>query len=141
LWNGQVFALAQAAGAKQAGLNFTRLPPGGEGAPPHCHSAEDEFFVVLDGEGTLYVEPTPVGREFGREPQQHAVRRGHVASFPAGSGLCHSFTAGDAGLVFLAYGTREPTDVIYYPRRSAMYFRGAGVVVPAESIGFLEPHP
>jgi len=32
----------------------------------------------------------------------------------------------------------DPTDVSYYPRRNAMYFRGAGVMVPAESIGFLE---
>jgi uncharacterized cupin superfamily protein len=138
VWDGVVFTIGQAAGAQQAGLNLVKLPPGGEGAPPHCHSAEDEFFVVLDGEGTLYVEPTPVGREFGRQAEEHAVRRGHVVSFPAGSALCHSFTAGDGGLVYLAYGTREPTDVIYYPRRNAMYFRGAGVMVPAESIGFLE---
>jgi uncharacterized cupin superfamily protein len=138
VWGGLVFAIGHAAGAQQAGLNLVKLPPGGEGAPPHCHSAEDEFFVVLDGEGTLHVEPTPVGREFGRQPEEHAVRRGHVVSFPAGSALCHSFTGGDGGLVYLAYGTREPTDVIYYPRRNAMYFRGAGVMVPAESIGFLE---
>lgn len=138
LWDGLVFAIGAAAGAQQAGLNLTRLPPGREGAPPHCHSAEHEFFVVLDGEGTLHVEPTPVGREFGRQSEEQAVRRGNVVSFPAGSGMCHSFTAGDGGLVFLAYGTREPTDVIYYPRRQAMYFRGAGVMLPAESIGFLE---
>ena len=27
--------------------------PGGSGYPPHCHSAEEEIFVVLEGEGTL----------------------------------------------------------------------------------------
>lgn len=137
-WDGKVFAISHAAGSQQAGLVLTQLPPGGEGAPPHCHSAEDEFFVVLGGEGTLHVEPTPTGREFGRRSETHQVRRGHVASFPAGSGLCHSFTAGDAGLVFLAYGTRVPTDVIYYPRRKSMYFRGTGVMLAAEHVGFLE---
>jgi uncharacterized cupin superfamily protein len=137
-WDGLVFTIGHAAGAQLAGLNLVKLPPGGEGAPPHCHSAEDEFFVVLGGEGTLHVEPTPVGKEFGRKPEEHTVRRGHVVSFPAGSGLCHSFTAGEGGLEYLAYGTREPTDVIYYPRRAAMYFRGAGVMLPAESVGFLE---
>ncbi len=137
-WDGVVFAIGRAAGAQQSGLNLAKLRPGGEGAPPHCHSAEDEFFIVLDGEGALHVEPTPAGREFGRQPEEHAVRRGHVVSFPAGSAICHFFTAGDGGLVYLAYGTREPTDVIYYPRRNAMYFRGAGVMIPAESIGFLE---
>jgi len=138
LWDGLVFTIGRAAGAQQAGLNLVKLSPGREGAPPHCHSAEEEFFVVLGGEGTLHVEPTPVGREFGRQSEAHAVRRGHVASFPAGSALCHSFTAGDADLVYLAYGTREGSDVIYYPRRNAMYFRGAGVMLPAESLGFLE---
>ena len=139
VWGGQVFALGHAAGARQSGLNLTKLPAGGEGAPPHCHSAEDEFFVVLDGTGTLYVDPTPTGREFGRAPAEHEVRRGSVASFPAGSALCHSFTAGDDGLVYLAYGTRQPTDVIYYPRRNAMYFRGAGIMLPVEHVGFLDP--
>jgi uncharacterized cupin superfamily protein len=138
VWGGQVFTLGFAAGSQQAGLNLTKLPPGGEGAPPHCHSAEDEFFVVLGGEGTLHVEPTPTKREFGGQPEEHAVRRGHVVSFPAGSSLCHSFTAGDEGLVYLAYGTRQPTDVIYYPRRNGLFFKGAGVMVPVEHIGFLE---
>jgi uncharacterized cupin superfamily protein len=93
---------------------------------------------VLAGEGTLHLDPSPVGREFGREAEQHAVRRGHVASFPAGSSVCHSFSAGDDGLVYLAYGTREPTDVIYYPRRGALLFKGLGVMVPVEHVGFLE---
>ncbi len=139
VWGGQVFTLGHAAGSEQSGLNLTKLPPGGEGAPPHCHSAEDEFFVVLEGEGTLHVEPTPTKREFGVQPEQHVVRRGHAVSFPAGSSLCHSFTAGDEGLVYLAYGTRQPTDVIYYPRRSAFFFKGVGMMVPVEHVGFLEP--
>jgi uncharacterized cupin superfamily protein len=29
-------------------FHVVRVPPGDEGAPPHCHSIEDEFFVVLD---------------------------------------------------------------------------------------------
>lgn len=138
VWDGQVFTLGHAAGSQQSGLNLTKLPPGGEGAPPHCHSAEEEFFVVLDGRGTLHVEPTPTKREFGGQPEEHEVRRGHAISFPAGSNLCHSFTAGDEGLVYLAYGTRQPTDVIYYARRNALFFKGAGVMVPVEHIGFLE---
>lgn len=138
VWEGQVFALASAAGSLQSGLNLVRLPPGGEGAPPHCHSMEDEFFVVLDGEGTLHVEPTPTKREFGGEPEEHAVGPGHVASFPAGNNLCHSFTAGEAGLVYLAYGTRHPNDVIYYARRNGLFFKGLGVMIPVEHMGFLE---
>ena len=139
VWGGQVYPLAGAAGSKLSGLNLVTLDPGGEGAPPHVHSAEDEFFVVLDGEGTLHVDPTPVSVEFGRQPEEHAVRRGHVASFPAGINVCHSLTAGEAGLVFLAYGTRRPEDVIYYLRRKALFFKGVGVMVPVETVPFLEP--
>src|SRR5215210_5888274 len=138
-WDGRVFAVGEAAGAKQSGLNLTRLAPGDEGAPPHCHSAEEEFFVVLGGSGTLAVEPAPVRAEFGAEPETHEVRRGHVASFPAGSARCHCFAAGDDGLVYLAYGTKQPNDVIYYPRRKVLFFRGAGIVIDAEHVAFREP--
>ena len=138
VWEGAVFPLASAAGSQQSGLNLVRLQPGAEAAPPHCHSMEDELFVVLDGEGTLHIEPTPAKREFGGEPEEHAIGPGHVASFPAGNNLCHSVTAGDAGLTFLAYGTRHPNDVIYYARRNALFFKGLGVMVPVEHIGFLD---
>jgi uncharacterized cupin superfamily protein len=95
------------------------------GAPPHCHSAEDEFFIVLDGEGTLHVDPTPAKVEFGGKSEEHPVRRGSVASFAAGANLCHSLRAGEDGLTFLAYGTRQPHDVIYYLRRNALFFSKA----------------
>jgi uncharacterized cupin superfamily protein len=137
VWDGQVFPLASAAGSQQAGLNLVRLPPGGEGAPPHCHSAEDEFFVVLEGEGTLHVDPTPTKVEFGGDSEVHPLRQGSIASFAAGANVCHSLRAGDEGLTFLAYGTRQPHDVIYYLRRNALFFKGVGVMIPVEHVGFL----
>ena len=51
--------LARTAGAERTGLNWGRLPAGEEGAPPHSHSADEEIFVVLDGEGTLELHPSP----------------------------------------------------------------------------------
>ena len=59
------------------------------------------------------------------------VRRGSVVSRPAGTRVAHSFLAGDGGLVYLAYGTREPNDVVYYPRTDEIRFRGVGVTLPA----------
>ena len=59
----------QAAGAKQTGLNWVKLPPNEEGAPPHCHSAEEEVFVILDGEGTLEL--------WGRRSRATRGRRRH----------------------------------------------------------------
>ena len=59
------------------------------------------------------------------------VRRGSVISRPAGTRLAHSFRAGDGGLAYLAYGTREANDVVYYPRTDEIKFRGVGVTMPA----------
>ena len=39
-----------AAGATATGLNHVALPPGGSGAPAHCHSLEEEVFVVARGQ-------------------------------------------------------------------------------------------
>lgn len=137
-WGGKVFAVADAAGSEQSGLNVVRLPPGEEGAPPHVHSAEDEFFVVLEGSGTFHLEPTPARLEFGGEPQTHSVRRGTVISKPAGGGMCHHMSAADDGLVYLVYGTRQPHDVVYYPRKNGLWFKSAGVMIAADHIALLE---
>lgn len=40
-------------GARQLGYNLTELPPGKAQCPFHAHRAEEEVFVVLEGEGEL----------------------------------------------------------------------------------------
>jgi uncharacterized cupin superfamily protein len=90
--------------------------------PPHVHSLEEELFVVLDGEGVLLL---------GEE--EHPVRAGSVISCPAASRVSHAFRAAETPLTLLAYGTREPGDLAYYPRSRKLSFRGLGV------IGRLEP--
>jgi uncharacterized cupin superfamily protein len=138
LWGGKVFAVADAAGSEQSGLNLVRLPPGEEGAPPHVHSLEDEFFVVLEGSGTFHLEPTPARREFGGQSETHDVRPGTVISKPAGGGICHHMTAGDGGLTYLVYGTRQPSDVIFYPRKNGLWFKSAGVMIAVDHIPLLD---
>jgi uncharacterized cupin superfamily protein len=137
-WDGKVYFIAEAAGSTQSGLNLTRLPPGEEGAPPHVHSMEDEFFVVLEGSGRYDLEPTPARMEFGGEPETHEVRRGTVISKPAGGGMCHLMTAGPEGLTYLVYGTRHPNDVVYYPRKNGLWFKSAGVMIAADHIPLLD---
>ena len=107
-------------GSVETGLSHMTIPPGAEGYPPHCHGAEEEFFVVLEGTGRVAL---------GDESAE--VRRGSVVSRPAGTRVAHSFLAGEDGLVYLAYGTREPNDVVYYPRTDEIRFRGVGVTLPA----------
>ena len=47
--------------------------------PPHCHSLEEEIFVVLEGDGHLLL-----WEEDGVE--EHEVRAGSVVVRPAGTG-------------------------------------------------------
>ena len=116
--------LGRAAGSFATGLRLFDAAPGKLHAPPHCHTAEEEIFVVLDGDGTLELWP---GRPVDG-PEEHPVRRGSVVARPAGTGVAHAFRGGPGGLSLLAYGTRDPRDVAYYPRSGKVSLRGVGVV-------------
>jgi uncharacterized cupin superfamily protein len=117
--------LGRAAGSLTTGLQHVVVDPGKESAPLHCHSLEEEIFVVLDGDGVLVLDgdDTP-------------VRPGHVVSRPAGTGVSHQFRAGERGLTYLAYGTRDPGDVCYYPRSNKISFRGVGVIGRLERLDY-----
>jgi uncharacterized cupin superfamily protein len=137
-FGGRVFSLGEAAGAQETGLNLVRLDAGEEGAPPHCHSAEEEVFVVLAGGATLTLTPAPARAERGVAEEEHALRAGHVVARPAGTGVCHSFRAGAEGMTYLAYGTREPNDITYYSRSRTFFLRGVGVHGRVEPVAFAD---
>jgi uncharacterized cupin superfamily protein len=113
--------LATAAGSQRTGLRVSEILSGKLNAPPHCHSAEDEIFVVLDGEGSLLLWE-------GDGVTEHEVRSGSVVARPAGTGVAHAFRGGDRGLTLLMYGTRDPSDTCYYPRTGKVVFKGLGLV-------------
>jgi uncharacterized cupin superfamily protein len=122
--------LGVAAGSLRTGINYNRIAPGKLSAPPHCHSVEEELFVILDGDGVCILGD-----------EEHTVRRGHVVSRPASSRVPHAFRAGDDGLTMLAYGTRDPNDICYYPRSNKIYFRGVGVMARLERLDYWEGEP
>ena len=119
--------LGVAAGSIATGLQHVTVLPGKAAAPAHCHSLEEEIFIVLDGEGTLTLDG-----------EQTPVRAGHVVSRPAGTGVSHVFSAGEQGLTFLAYGTRERGDICYYPRSGKALLCGVGVYVRVERLDYWE---
>ena len=51
------------------------------------------------------------------------VRAGHVIARPPGTGVAHTMRAGLDGLTYLAYGTRVPNDVCFYPRSGKVYLQ------------------
>jgi uncharacterized cupin superfamily protein len=133
--------LADPAGSIRTGLSWLRLEPGGMGAPPHCHSAEEEVFVILEGEGTLELWPSPRATDRGAERENIPVRAGHVVARPPATGIGHAFRAGDAGLTLLLYGTREPNDIAYYPRSNKINWRGVGVIGRIEHLDYWDGEP
>lgn len=110
--------LPEAAGNERSGLARVTVEPGRLNAPPHCHSVEEELFVVLAGEGELLLGDAP--------PQ--AVRPWSIVARPAATGVAHAFRGGPEGLELLAYGTREPGDACYYPRSGKVSLRGLGAI-------------
>jgi uncharacterized cupin superfamily protein len=114
----RVRAVGAAAGSARAGLNHVALEPGQGGAPPHCHTLEEELFYVLEGSGTLR-----------HGDAAHPLQPGDVVARPASTAVAHSLMAGDEGLTYLVYGTREPGDSVYYPQAGQVRLRGLGVTL------------
>ena len=133
--------LGEAGGSIRTGLNWARVAPGKETGPPHCHSAEEEVFVVLDGEGTLDLWPSPMAGEFGAGREEIPLRAGHVVAQPPGERVGHTLRAGESGMTVLLYGTREPNDIAYYPRSNKIYWRGVGLIGRVEHLDYYDGEP
>jgi uncharacterized cupin superfamily protein len=118
--------LGLAVGSITTGLKHLRVDPGKESAPLHCHSLEEEIFVILDGDGVVVLD----------DRDETPLRPGHVVARPAGTGVSHVFRAGESGLTFLAYGTREPGDLCYYPRSNKIAFRGVNLIARLERLDY-----
>ena len=133
--------LAEACGSVQSGLKWSRREANAELAIPHCHSAEEEAFVVLEGNGTLELWPSPRMAMYGAQRETHPIRAGDVVARPPGTRVAHFIRAGANGMTCLVYGTREPNDICYYPRSNKIGFRGVGVLGRIESLDYWDGEP
>lgn len=139
---GRWVLLARQAGAQHAGVNYGRLEAGHDGAPPHCHSADEELFVFLEGGATFELWPSPLAViEEQKEKETLDVRAGHVISRPPSTAVSHSLRAGDEGASFLVYGTRRANDVCYYPGSNKIYWRGLGLIARLEPLAYDDGEP
>ncbi|MGH8112957.1 MAG: cupin domain-containing protein [Rhodanobacteraceae bacterium] len=93
-------------GARKLGYNLTELPPGKAQCPFHSHRAEEEMFLILEGEGEL---------RFGS--QKYRIRKYDVIACPTGdSGVAHQIiNTGRTTMRYLSLSNTEEVEVCEYP--------------------------
>jgi uncharacterized cupin superfamily protein len=97
--------LATGTAARKLGASIDTLAPGTRGCPYHLHHAQEEMFVVLEGEGTLRVAG-----------EMLPLRAGDVVFIPAGPEYPHQIlNTSRAPLKYLSISTQESPEVCEYP--------------------------
>jgi uncharacterized cupin superfamily protein len=102
--------------AKKLGAGFDVLAPGMRSCPYHLHHAQEEMFIVIEGEGSLRVagELLP-------------VRAGDVMFIPAGPEFPHQIVnTSEAPLKYLSISTQERPEVCEYPDSDKFMAYGGG---------------
>ncbi|MEQ8557288.1 MAG: cupin domain-containing protein [Henriciella sp.] len=96
--------VGEAGGLSLLGVNLCTIPGGTWSSQMHDHSHEDEFLIVLSGEGRLV---TSAGED--------TLKRGDMAAFPAKGEAHHIRNDGSEDLVFLVVSNRDERDGCTYP--------------------------
>jgi uncharacterized cupin superfamily protein len=93
-------------GARRLGYNLTELPPGKAQCPFHSHRAEEEMFLILEGEGEL---------RFGN--QRYRIRKHDVIACPTGGAdVAHQIiNTGSATMRYLSLSNMADVEVCEYP--------------------------
>ena len=97
--------LARGTAASKLGMSVDTVAPGMRSCPYHFHYAQEEAFVVLEGEGTLRVAG-----------QMLAITVGDVIFIPAGPEYPHQIVnTSRAPLKYLSISTQDSPEVVEYP--------------------------
>ena len=105
LYAGAAARLAHGTAAIKLGITIDSVDPGKRSCPYHFHYAQEEAFVILEGEGTLRVAG-----------EMLAVSTGDTIFIPPGPQYPHQFiNTSAAPLKYLSISTRESPEVVEYP--------------------------
>jgi len=105
LYDTETASMTKGTAAAGLGASFDIVAPGQMSCPYHFHHAEEEMFVILQGEGTLRVAGELV-----------PIKAGDVITIPAGPDYPHHIvnTSG-ASLHYLSISTMAEPEVCEYP--------------------------
>ena len=91
--------------SRKLGFNVTVIPPGKRAFPYHAHRANEEMFVVLQGEGSVRIDG-----------EIHKIRKGDFISLPPGKRSAHQIiNDSKEPLSYIAVSTMELPEVVEYP--------------------------
>jgi uncharacterized cupin superfamily protein len=95
-----------AIGARKLGYNLTELPPGKSQCPFHSHRAEEEMFLILEGEGEL---------RYG--DQRYPIRKHDVIACPTGGPeTAHQIiNTGATTMRYLSLSNLAEVEICEYP--------------------------
>jgi uncharacterized cupin superfamily protein len=105
LYDTRTGALSNGTAATKLGAGFDILEPGKVACPYHYHLAQEEMFVILEGEGTLRVAG-----------QRVPVHAGDVVFIPPGPEYPHHLiNTGSVPMKYLSISTQEKPEICCYP--------------------------
>ena len=105
LYDTRCGGVTEGTAATKLGAGFDILEPGKIACPYHYHLAQEEMFVILEGEGTLRVAGERV-----------PVRAGDVIVIPPGPEYPHHLiNTGTVPMKYLSISTQEKPEICYYP--------------------------
>jgi uncharacterized cupin superfamily protein len=131
--------LARGTAARKLGASVDVLQPGKRGCPYHLHHAQEEMFIVIEGEGTLRVAG-----------EMLPLKTGDVVFIPAGPDYPHQIiNSSTAPLKYLSISTMETPEICEYPDSGKYLAEGSldsgtpfGVVArQAPSVDYWEGEP
>jgi uncharacterized cupin superfamily protein len=119
--------LAHGTAATKLGISVDIVAPGRRSCPYHFHYAQEEAFVILEGEGSLRVAG-----------EMLALVAGDVVFIPPGPAYPHQIVnTSDAPLKYLSISTKDSPEVVEYPD-SGKYL--ASATRDGKAYGFARMH-
>jgi uncharacterized cupin superfamily protein len=108
--------LARGTAAKKLGASVDIVEPGKVTCPYHLHHAQEEMFVILEGEGTLRVAG-----------EMLPLRTGDVVFIPPGPEYPHQIiNTSSAPLKYLSISTQETPEICEYPDSNKFLAESSG---------------
>ncbi|QLY81017.1 cupin domain-containing protein [Clostridium intestinale] len=110
--------IGDALGSEKIYVNIDFVKPGGKSTMYHSHSRQEEFFLIMSGNGLLRINEEEI-----------PVKTGDVISKPAGKNIAHQFINNSSEILqILDVGNRDKDDVAMYPDENKIFIRNKKLV-------------